>query len=1440
MRLKSSLVRLLSLVFSASFVASVAADPLGGVIESGQATISQPDTNITIVDQQSDRAVAGFEGFNLDADDQFLVHQPGSHAILWVKDYQTGPSQIHGRIEANGQVWISNANGILVGETGQIDTAGTLLTSSSMRNQDFMAGNFEFSQPGNPSAAVINEGLISAREAGLVGLVAPGVVNDGIIRARLGSRVGLASGNRFTLNVRGDGLFSFAPDDEVLEQVIDHRTGQPLKHLVSNNGLIEAPGGLVALSAVNTRLLMDSVIDNSGRILAPTYETQVGRVHFSTALPSQQRAAQQAAAAPQPRQKVTVSGTIDVSGRGENQTGGEILILGEVLGLTNATLDASGDAGGGLVLVGGGFMGGQATEADAERFGLDIASHDLPTATELTVDGATTITADALADGDGGTVVLWSDELAAIAGNLSARGGVLIGDGGLIETSSSGRLSFDGVVDLAAPSGRGGTWLLDPQRIAIVSFSNPSLAAIQERELSFGSSIIDTATIEATLNSGANVDIRTRTENPRTFILESPVDTGADTYEMSIYDEINKTSGGDATLSLSSFGRMQFYAGVTSSSGALDLNFSVGVHTRHDNPGLSLGSFGLIRTRPPYISKSTNYVFETNGGNVDLFSVANISGGIFDTAGGDFRAQTAGYYSNTEINFSSIQEGTYQSGEALSETDHGFAINTGSGDVYIDASTYNCPSCTFNFGRIRLSNNSIVSSGQVTLIAGPPDGSGHSVSGVSQGDGIPEIYTDLPVILGQDATLAAVQVAPYADYIPVSVTPTTDNPPELTLGSLSDINLVVGEAFTGLDFSDVFQDDGGFDALTVDITVDPLGIPVSFQTTSDGGSTALGLAPISEADWNRFGTTPGSYSVKITATDASGGTVSTTFNVIITAAPTPLPPPPTDNPPTASGLPTFTHTASVFGDVSLAVSRDYFADDNGNSNLTLSLRGGFSPPDGTRVSISPDGSLVVSGTIRTPGIYPVPVEATDASGQSVARVFTIVFDLGSTPEVAAVDPGRKTPAIPVVVPVVQPAPPPAHSSNPDLTAVDPSYVEPTLPSAPLLPNISYASLSSYQLAERLGEFGENGLNIQNDPNWLAIPFRLRAAAFEIAAYSRHRGQSLSPSDPVASYIAANAEEISAYRSRLDSAGFSAASIDERIHELAEMRALLSASGSPLAVESAIWNFANASMPPASQVATVEIDSLLSRVFPAAAVGPNSVTISPTWAANLTDAERTRYLSELRPIVKEANVALQLSNAQLSIDRERREALYLARMEVWLTHATMVIPAEQLVFGSARLATSLGVTSAPKSLQEPMKRLLADATRVAKNAKSRVDRIGLANSVDSGSAAVEALGNGGFRIRNWSGYPSSVPLPSTNTTYRLVSGAEYDAARRLANQANARLSRSGVVPKGYEVHEIVPIKFGGSPTDLSNKIFLPASLHRGQVTPWWNQLQRTIQ
>lgn len=75
---------------------------------------------------------------------------------------------------------------------------------------------------------------------------------------------------------------------------------------------------------------------------------------------------------------------------------------------------------------------------------------------------------------------------------------------------------------------------------------------------------------------------------------------------------------------------------------------------------------------------------------------------------------------------------------------------------------------------------------------------------------------------------------------------------------------------------------------------------------------------------------------------------------------------------------------------------------------------------------------------------------------------------------------------------------------------------------------------------------------------------------------------------------------------------------------------------------------------------------------------------------------------------------------------------------------------------------------------------------------------------------------------------------------MLEGAEYDAARKAANQANNQIRKANNLRgQPVDVHEIKPVKFDGSPTDPSNKVILDRSLHRQQVTPWWNQLQKDI-
>jgi hypothetical protein len=45
--------------------------------------------------------------------------------------------------------------------------------------------------------------------------------------------------------------------------------------------------------------------------------------------------------------------------------------------------------------------------------------------------------------------------------------------------------------------------------------------------------------------------------------------------------------------------------------------------------------------------------------------------------------------------------------------------------------------------------------------------------------------------------------------------------------------------------------------------------------------------------------------------------------------------------------------------------------------------------------------------------------------------------------------------------------------------------------------------------------------------------------------------------------------------------------------------------------------------------------------------------------------------------------------------------------------------------------------------------------------------------------------------------------------------------------------------GKQIHEVKPVKFDGSPTDLANKLFLDR-LEHARFTAWWNRLMRELQ
>ena len=194
------------------------ANPVGGTVSAGSANIVTSSKKVDI-NQQSNKAVIDWRGFDIAPDETTAFHQPSASSLTLNRVNSGSASNINGALTANGNVVIVNQNGIVFGSSARVDVNGIIASTANISNDKFMNSNGKlvFDQAGNPNAQIINNGSITAKDAGLVGLVAPGVINNGMIVARLG-KVTLASGDTETVDLYGDSLMEVAVSDKVQSQ----------------------------------------------------------------------------------------------------------------------------------------------------------------------------------------------------------------------------------------------------------------------------------------------------------------------------------------------------------------------------------------------------------------------------------------------------------------------------------------------------------------------------------------------------------------------------------------------------------------------------------------------------------------------------------------------------------------------------------------------------------------------------------------------------------------------------------------------------------------------------------------------------------------------------------------------------------------------------------------------------------------------------------------------------------------------------------------------------------------------------------------------------------------------------------------------------------------------------------------------------------------------
>lgn len=278
---------------------------LSGVTSGANAT---PIMTLTQTAATGTRAISVIDwtSFNIGSAAKVVFAQPSVSSVVLNRVTGSTATRIDGSLVANGQVWLLNGNGVMVGPNGNVYAAGFLAGTAGITDTLFVngfsttnigsstaLGHFSFT----PSCAancttlsqILNQGSIQTSNGGYVLLGAEQVRNEGLIQADLGL-VGLGAGKAFTISFAGDRTLQFASVDQDVQLIASNTTSNLFTSstangsdaLLSNPGKLIARGGKVAMYAATALGVVQRVINTSGLINADTARVDsAGNVFFT-------------------------------------------------------------------------------------------------------------------------------------------------------------------------------------------------------------------------------------------------------------------------------------------------------------------------------------------------------------------------------------------------------------------------------------------------------------------------------------------------------------------------------------------------------------------------------------------------------------------------------------------------------------------------------------------------------------------------------------------------------------------------------------------------------------------------------------------------------------------------------------------------------------------------------------------------------------------------------------------------------------------------------------------------------------------------------------------------------------------------------------------------------------------------------------------------------
>ncbi|NEL27382.1 MAG: filamentous hemagglutinin N-terminal domain-containing protein, partial [Xanthomonas perforans] len=384
-----------------SGLAQVAANqlPTGGSIAGGTGTINAVNGSSRTVDQTSSRMALTWSAFDIGSSATMIFNQPSASSVVLNLVQSGNPTQIYGNINANGQVFLLNSNGVLIGNTANINVGGLVVSTLGTTVSKFMSGDYSLDAGGTTVAQVINSGTINAA-AGSAVLIGGRASNSGTITATAGN-ITLAGADAATLTFESGGFGVLI--DKPLQLSL-------ATEAVDNSGTLSAPGGAIQLQARAAQGIFDRLINNSGTIRAASLSNGPdGSVSLIA----------------------SGGGSFDVAGGGSIDAGTGAITLSTGRGVQQTGIYTAGSLGG--------FIGGSATFSGANKISglgnLDVGGNlSLTNTVALSQSGALAVT--------GTSQFLQSGSALSLTNGGNTFGGLFSASGNGIAVSAAGNLSI--------------------------------------------------------------------------------------------------------------------------------------------------------------------------------------------------------------------------------------------------------------------------------------------------------------------------------------------------------------------------------------------------------------------------------------------------------------------------------------------------------------------------------------------------------------------------------------------------------------------------------------------------------------------------------------------------------------------------------------------------------------------------------------------------------------------------------------------------------------------------------------------------------------------------------------------------------------------------------------------------------------------------------------